>query len=70
MGPDLLEARMAVCAELWKAGVAAEFVFAAAPKAKKQIDHALETGIPFLVWIGEVRLQSVCVRLWKTVLVC
>ena len=44
-------ARQAICAELWKAGVKAEYVLAAAPNMPKQLAHALEAGIPLMARI-------------------
>ncbi len=61
VGSNMLKHRMALCKELWAAGVKAEFLFDLSPKPQKQIDYALEQQIPYVIWIGgdEIREQRV-----------
>lgn len=58
VGKDMLKQRMALAAELWAHGVRAEFSYDSNPKPKKQLEHALESGIPLVCWIGEDELAK------------
>ena len=62
-GKGMVEPRMKICAQLWDAGIAAEMTFAEAPKMGKQLNYALERGIPFLVTIGETEWENQTVQL-------
>jgi histidyl-tRNA synthetase len=53
IGNNLLSARMSLANQLWSAGIATEFLYDVNPKPKKQLDHALENQIPYVIWIGE-----------------
>jgi histidyl-tRNA synthetase len=57
IGP-FLEQRMAVCAELWSAGIAAEFVYKENPKLPVQLAYADETQIPLAVIFGDTELAN------------
>eukprot|EP01083_Nonionella_stella_P021787 60328_1 len=57
-GAGLLSERMELCAELWKAGIAAEFVYKQNPKTQAQIDSALNMKCPFMVFIDPKRLEE------------
>ncbi|GLD98534.1 hypothetical protein PINS_up020210 [Pythium insidiosum] len=57
-GSSLLLERLSVCKELWRANISAEIMQIENPKFKKQLQHALETGIPFMVVIGEDELAK------------
>jgi histidyl-tRNA synthetase len=63
IGPNLSKQRMAVAAQLWAAGLKAEYLFAAAPNMQKQLTHALETGIPLMVIFGEDELSAGVLKL-------
>eukprot|EP00455_Lapot_gusevi_P038632 TRINITY_DN4331_c0_g1_i2.p1 TRINITY_DN4331_c0_g1~~TRINITY_DN4331_c0_g1_i2.p1 ORF type:complete len:520 (-),score=229.07 TRINITY_DN4331_c0_g1_i2:67-1461(-) len=52
IGSKMLESRMEICAELWAAGIKAEFLYKENPKIQPQIQYALESGIPFMLIIG------------------
>jgi histidyl-tRNA synthetase len=58
IGPNLVKQRMALAAQLWAAGVKAEYMFVATPNMQKQLTHALETGIPLMVIFGEDELTA------------
>jgi histidyl-tRNA synthetase len=45
--------RMKILGEFWKADIAAETLYADNPKAAKQVQFALDNGIPLILWIGE-----------------
>jgi histidyl-tRNA synthetase len=55
---DMNLERMAVCADLWAAGVSAEMVFAQDPKLQKQVTAAAESDVPFMVVLGEDELDK------------
>jgi len=63
VGKDLLETRMALCAELWANGVNAEFLYDANPKPSKQMDFALANSIPLVLWIGEEEIKQGIVKI-------
>jgi histidyl-tRNA synthetase len=63
VGKELLPARMAVCAELWANGVKAEFLYDLNPKPKKQMDFALDNGIPLILWLGEDEMAKGIVKI-------
>jgi len=45
--------RMKILGEFWNADIAAETLYADNPKAAKQVQFALDNGIPLILWIGE-----------------
>ncbi|KAK4536681.1 hypothetical protein CDCA_CDCA09G2706 [Cyanidium caldarium] len=53
-----LTERMRLCDELWRAQIPAEFVYAPKPKMPRQLQYALETGIPLLAILGEDELAQ------------
>ena len=53
---------MAMCGELWAAGIKAEFVMAASPNMQRQLTHALEAGIPLVVIFGGDELAKGVVK--------
>jgi histidyl-tRNA synthetase len=56
--------RFATLCALWGAGIAAEASFAAGdPKLQKQLQGALETGIPYVVVLAEDQLDAGVVEL-------
>ena len=63
VGKDLSTERMALAAHLWAAGLGAEFSYAASPNMAKQLQHALETGIPLVATLGEDELAAGTVTL-------
>lgn len=52
-GKNLTVERMKLLNEFWSNGIAAETLYADNPKAPKQIQYALDNGIPLILWIGE-----------------
>lgn len=53
IGKNLTAERFKILGELWKANIGAEILHNDNPKVPKQIQHALDTGIPLIIWIGE-----------------
>ncbi|KFY10397.1 hypothetical protein V491_07667 [Pseudogymnoascus sp. VKM F-3775] len=49
----LLQERMAICAQLWAAGIKAEFLYKVKPKLQQQFKAAEVNGVPFAVIFGE-----------------
>ncbi|XP_072120266.1 histidine--tRNA ligase isoform X1 [Mobula birostris] len=59
----LLEERMKLLAELWKAGVKAEIMYKKNPKLLNQLQYCEETGIPLVAIIGEQEIKEGVVKL-------
>lgn len=57
-GGALLLPKLAICKELWRANIAAEIMQVENPKFTKQLHYALESGIPYMVVVGEEELAS------------
>lgn len=53
IGPNFIPLRMKISQMLWKANISAEYAHQDNPKFKKQLDEALERGIPFMIVFGE-----------------
>ncbi|GFH30655.1 histidyl-tRNA synthetase [Haematococcus lacustris] len=49
---------MAICNDLWAAGIKAEYGYKPNPKMGDQLNYALEEGIPFMVLFGEEELAA------------
>jgi histidyl-tRNA synthetase len=58
IGADLLLERMKVARVLWQANIAAEYSHLDNPKFKRQLDEALERGIPFMLVFGSEELEA------------
>lgn len=63
IGKDLTTERFKILKELWQAGIAAEMQFNDNPKVPKQIQYALDTGIPLILWIGEDEIAKGLVKI-------
>ena len=50
--------RMKLAAELWRNGISAEFGYQENPKLQKQLTFALESGIKWVVIVGEEELKE------------
>ncbi|MBQ9144116.1 MAG: hypothetical protein IJX60_04125 [Paludibacteraceae bacterium] len=50
--------RMKLAAELWRNGISAEFGYQENPKLQKQLTFALESGINWVVIVGEEELKE------------
>lgn len=61
--PALVLARMKLCGELWRAGLKCELVYSETPKAKKQMEFALDNKIPFIAWISQDGIANGTVNL-------
>ncbi|GAB9473504.1 Histidine-trna ligase [Globisporangium polare] len=57
-GGALLLPKLAICKELWRANISAEVMQVENPKFTKQLHYALESGIPYMVVVGEDELAS------------
>lgn len=58
VGDQLLCQRMAVCNELWDAGIQADFLFKRKSKLLDQYEHCEKHSIPLLVFFGEEELNA------------
>ena len=54
--PDSITERMAVCSQLWAAGIPTEFVQKTNAKLKPQLSAAQKAGVPIVVLFGEDEL--------------
>ena len=62
-GADLLETRMSICAELWQAGIAAEFAYKENPKLPAQLTFAYDNNIPFAVIFRNEKITKGIVKI-------
>lgn len=62
IGANLITERMRVAQLLWQANISAEYPHQDNPKFKKQLDDALERGIPFMVVFGSDELAKGVVK--------
>jgi histidyl-tRNA synthetase len=62
IGAGLITERMKVAQQLWQANISAEYPHQDNPKFKKQLDDALERGIPFMVVFGSDELAKGVVK--------
>ncbi len=58
----MMKHRMSVAKVLWSANISAEYSHHENPKFKKQLDDALERGVPFMVVFGEEELANGSVK--------
>jgi len=58
MGDVGIHHRMRICAELWEAGISAEYLHVDQPKPGRQLGYALSHEIPLLVFVGEDELRT------------
>lgn len=56
--PAVIQERLAIAAQLWKAGIATEFSYQENPKPQTQTQYAMEHRIPFIVFIGGEELKG------------
>ena len=60
-GGSFIKERMKVCSSLWKVGVSAQFVYKTEVPFRRQLQLALEKGIPYMVVLGEDEVErQVC----------
>merc|ERR1711939_5351 len=62
VGDSLLEARMKVCSQLWKAGIKAEYLYKNKPKPAAQFDAVDRDSIPLVVIVAPDELAQGQVR--------
>lgn len=62
IGKNMTAERLKVCSELWAAGVKAETSYSDNPKVQRQLEFALESGIPLVMWIGENEIKDGVVK--------
>jgi histidyl-tRNA synthetase len=58
IGGDTLAQRMKIARMLWTANISAVYSHLENPKFKKQLDEALERGIPYMVVFGEDEMSK------------
>jgi histidyl-tRNA synthetase len=70
VGSGMLEARMSLCAELWAAGLKAEFVYKENPKLPAQLAVADEAQIPLAVIFGSSEIEKGMFHIYSIQFVC
>jgi len=58
IGSNMLVQRMSLAKELWNAGIPSQYLPQENVKLNKQLQHALEEAIPFMVIVGESELEK------------
>lgn len=54
--------RLKICNELWEKGIKAETLYNDNPKTQKQLQFALDNGVPLIMWIGEDEVNKGVVK--------
>lgn len=62
IGKNLTTERLKICNELWDKGIKAETLYNDNPKTQKQLEFALESGVPLIMWVGENEVQQGIVK--------
>ncbi len=62
IGSNMMKSRMKVAKLLWTANISAEYSHLDSPKFKKQLDEALQRGVPVMVVFGDEELQKGTVK--------
>ena len=57
-GKELAAQRMRIAGMLWRNGIKAEFGYQANPKLQKQLTYALESGVKWIVVVGEEEMKQ------------
>ncbi len=58
IGNGMQPMRMAIAADMWRAGIKCEFGFKPNPKIADQLGYALKSGIPLMVLFGEEEISN------------
>jgi histidyl-tRNA synthetase len=58
IGKNLIGERMKILNDLWNLGIKAETVYQENPKVQRQLEFALESGIPLIMWLGESEVAA------------
>jgi len=63
IGKNLTDHKLEMLGLLWQQGFKAEMVYESAPKPQKQLTFALESKIPFIIWLGEDEIKNSIVKI-------
>ena len=63
IGKNLIDHKLEILGYLWEHGFKSEMVYESAPKPQKQLSFALESKIPFIIWIGEDEIKNSIVKI-------
>ena len=58
-----MKERMKILNDLWSLGIKAETVYQENPKVQRQLEFALESGIPLVLWLGESEVAEGIVKI-------
>lgn len=62
MGKGLIQERLKILNELWILGIKAETSYVDNPKTARQMEAALENGIPLIIFLGENEVKDGVVK--------
>ena len=65
-GKKLVDARIAICGELWGAAIRCEMICKANPKILSQFQHAEKNRIPWIIVVGQSELEEGVVKIRNT----
>jgi histidyl-tRNA synthetase len=54
---------MSILNDLWSVGIKAETVYQENPKVARQLEFALESGIPLILWLGEDEVKQGVIKI-------
>ena len=54
---------MKILGEFWNAGIAAETLYNDNPKSNRQMEYAMDNGIPLILFIGDDELEKGIVKI-------
>lgn len=60
---NLTAERMKILGEFWNAGIAAETLYNDNPKSNRQMEYAMDNGIPLILFIGDDELEKGIVKI-------
>jgi histidyl-tRNA synthetase len=63
IGKNLIEERFKIMNDLWALGIKCETMYVENPKVQRQLEFALESWIPLVLWIGETEAQEGIVKI-------
>lgn len=58
----MINDRLRVLNDLWLVGIKAETLYVENPKVNRQLEFALENGIPLIIWMGEDEVKEGIVK--------
>ena len=63
LGKNLIQERFKIMNDLWALGIKCETLYQENPKSNRQLEFALENGIPLILWLGETEVEQGIVKI-------